>query len=147
MNVGMSNELSDDNNFNENLSLRPEKTEIIVDNNIGNIYRNITRNIIIISDDKLELNALKFKSCIENKAGLLGWGGILVSVILTLVTANFHDFLGISNATILAIFYVVALGIVIKMFINIIKLIYGWYKNRNILGVEDFIKICRDYKP
>lgn len=146
MKVRMSNELSEDNNFNESLELKTEKTEIILSDSVEHVYKNTNRNIIIISDDKLELNAMKFKNCIESRAGLLGWGGMLVSVILTLVTADFHDLLGVSNSVIHAFFYLVALTIGIVMIVNIGKLIYGYYRKRNVLSVEDFITMCRNSK-
>ena len=73
---------------------------------INQICTNTKSDLIEITEDKLENILIKFLSDYRNSTGWLTPLGIFLSLLITFLTAEFKEFIGISKDIWCAIFYV-----------------------------------------
>lgn len=72
-------------------------------------YRNLDQVIIEISEDKVKLYLNQHMKRIKSKFDWIGPFGILVTILITEGTANFHKYMGITPAMWSQIFTVIAI--------------------------------------
>lgn len=80
------------------------KIEYGKDENKDIYYSNISRTIIMITEDRLKLNAIEYENSIAAKKKIVTSFSFFISILLTLATSDFHDFLGIDASVISALF-------------------------------------------
>jgi len=79
-----------------------------------NIYLNVKQNVIVITEDRLRLHLLYVTKILDKKYLWISPAGILITVILTLVTADFKKFY-LEKTTWQAIFIIIGLASFIFM--------------------------------
>lgn len=67
---------------------------------------NLTSSNIVITEDKVRLYLKSYTESATAKTEVYIWLGILITIVLTLVTASFHGFLGFSGAVWTATFFI-----------------------------------------
>ena len=99
------------------------------------LYQNTKQEIIAINEDKLRLILKDYEDSIKVNADWQTPLGLFVSILITLLTADFHDFLGLKKAVWQAIF-------VIVLFCSLYLLIVRGYNafNKKKINVEDVVK-------
>jgi hypothetical protein len=85
------------------------------------LHRDTIRNFL---REKRELFGLEAK--------LLGYFGIELSLLITILTSTFHDWGGINSRVIEAIFYVTSVFFGVKIIFDG----YKWYKEKNGLDID-----------
>lgn len=95
---------------------------------------NIKSNMIVTTEDKLEINLLKHLNKVEIKQAWLAPFSLFASVIATLITATFID-RGFSAAVWKAFFVIVA----VSSFSWLLKVLFSAYMNRGKSTVEYLI--------
>ena len=58
-------------------------------------------NQTMITEDRLKLNAIEYENSIAAKKKIVTSFSFCISILLTLVTSDFHDFLGIDASVFL----------------------------------------------
>lgn len=99
-----------------------------------NVYKNTAQDIIVTTKDKLELVLLKTEKCLAKKNAWMTPLGLVVTCVLTLLTADFKEFI-ISASVWKAIF-------IITTIICSIWLIYSLcilFKNLKKGNIDDII--------
>lgn len=98
---------------------------------VSDIHVNITQKLIIITEDKLHICLSKNLEKIEKKRVWIAPLGILITILVTLLTSAFQDFI-IPAATWHAIFIIVA-------FLSFIWLLISLNQARQSIEIEDVI--------
>lgn len=103
---------------------------------VDKFYDNTQSNIIRITEDKLQVILYKNKEAIERKSNFLTPLTLLISLILTLFTSNFKDFLTISKNTWQGFYMFCVLALFIWLCIEL--------KNKKkIISVEELLENIR----
>ena len=71
------------------------------------LYQNTKQEIIAINEDKLRLILKDYEDSIKVNTDWQTPLGLFISILTTLLTADFHDFLGLTKAVWQAIFVIV----------------------------------------
>lgn len=95
------------------------KIEYGKDENKDIYYSNISRTIIMITEDRLKLNAIEYENSIAAKKKIVTSFSFCISILLTLVTSDFHDFLGIDASVISALFIFFLISSVVCLSYNV----------------------------
>lgn len=119
------------------------KIEYGKDENKDIYYSNISRTIIMITEDRLKLNAIEYENSIAAKKKIVTSFSFFISILLTLATSDFHDFLGIDASVISALFISFLILSVICLAYNIFLYIYHRVRNDYISDKDDFVLKCR----
>lgn len=130
--------LEDDEVFTNSIVKTEHSGIITVNDEDPHIYCNIHRSIIVIDEEKLRLNIKEFKNYLSANNGNLTWFGIGISIILTLLTADFHTVLFISSDLIKSSFILTLIYIIYK--------ICGFYMNKSSYEITDedmFVERCK----
>ncbi len=91
---------------------------------INQICTNTKSDLIEITEDKLENILIKFLSDYRNSTGWLTPLGIFLSLLITFLTAEFKEFLGISKDIWCGIFFVaLAISLVWTLYSSIVAII------------------------
>lgn len=96
---------------------------------------NLNQEVIVTTRDKIELCLFKYLKNIESRKNWIAPLGILVTVLITISTAEFKEFLAIKSPVWEALFY--ASGFL--SFIWLVKSLYDCYKAKKI-EIKDVIK-------
>ena len=107
-------------------------------------YSNINRTIIMITEDKLKLNAIDYEKSISAKMKIVTSFTFLASTLLSLATSDFHEFLGINGNVISAIYIFFSIASFLYLIWNIFIYLYHKCVKKNYLSDEnDFVLKCR----
>ena len=93
------------------------------------IYKRSTSDILEITEDKLKLKLFGLKKSIENKTSIFCYLGIIATIIISLISSNFNDFI-LTKELWKAIFIVTFALMIILLIINIIS----WLKEKKDIG-------------
>lgn len=104
---------------------------------VKNEINNVSSNIIRITEDKLRLKLSVYENSVVHSSDWLGALGIVVSIAMTLITAEFKNLLGLSSEVWCTIF-VIALGI------SIVYLIRTICRASNRKSIDDFVEGLND---
>src|SRR5687767_14430668 len=96
---------------------------------IDNRRSNVKSDLIEITEDKLEIILMKHIERMQLRKRWLLPLGFLVSVVLTLTTAQFNDSLGLKADVWHAFFLLLAIGSGIWLVVDLITLIRCWGKS------------------
>ena len=117
-----------------NLDVSSDASNNFIDSTTYNIHQ----DIITITEDRLKLKVKDFLESLVSFDSL--WGLIVLSLFLTLLTAEFKDTFGISKEYWSAIF-------VVLLVMSIIYVIYKSYtlfnKRKSVMSIEAFINSCK----
>lgn len=108
------------------------------------IYDNTDQTVIQISEDRLELNARDYTENIKSLPEIAGWGGIAVSIFLTMSTAEFQDSWIFSGGQIKIAFLFISFFLILQVAEKLKN--YFRYKCLNSDRAFDpkmFVKKCR----
>jgi hypothetical protein len=100
------------------------------------VSSNLKQNVIQITDDRALLRAKEFEQAIKRKTELGLPVGVLIGIVTTYVTADFHDALGLTKEMWSVIFLLVALTSVGF----IIKGIYWLVVKPRVKSAEQFVE-------
>ena len=109
------------------------------------VYHNIDRKIIVITEDKLEINAMRFKANIADISNISREAVIAIGSFSTLITSDFHDFYFFSKEQIelfVWLIILITIGHIIYCGWRIIK--HRYYKKDKAYDERAFISQCRD---
>gem|GEM_PF-2004268 len=76
----------------------------------SNVHVNFGQDFIVTTEDKIRLCMLNHASRLANRSAWIGPVSLFVTIILVLITTDFHDTFGIPKATWHAIFLICAVG-------------------------------------
>jgi hypothetical protein len=97
------------------------------------VHSNVAQDFIITTKDKLQICLTDHKDDVEMKREWLTPLGVLLSILLTLLTADFRDAFGISKTLWFAFFFLSALGFGVWFIIAFAKAVFSfiksWYYN------------------
>lgn len=109
----------------------------------ADFYDNTEQTIIQITEDKLKLQAIKYTKNIKMMPELIGSLGVLVSILLTLCTANFKDFSDIKGNQIQGGFVLLGILIFVYMLYKTVSyLYYRFWRKDMIFDENTFVKSC-----
>ena len=107
-------------------------------------YSNINRTIIMITEDKLKLNAIDYEKSISAKMKIITSFTFLASTLLSLATSDFHELLGINGNVIFAVYIFFSIVSFLYLLWNIFICLYHKYIKKDYLSDEDdFVLKCR----
>lgn len=108
------------------------------------IYDNTEQTIIQISEDRLELNARDYTENIKSIPEICGWGGIIVSILLTYFTAEFQNTWLLNGEHIKQIFIAIGIGLIYKLLTQVWNFInYKYRCKERAFDPKTFVKKCR----
>lgn len=111
------------------------------------IYDNTEQTVIQISEDRLELNARDYTENIKSLPEIAGWGGIGVSIFLTMTTAEFQDSWIFSSGQIKIAFLFISFFLILHVMGKLMKYFRYKYLNRDrAFNPKMFVKKCRTNK-
>lgn len=84
-------------------------------------YQNVRQELVITTVDKLKLCLIEHKDHLRARREWLAPAGLLVSLVTTLVAADFHDALGLPKASWIAIYVLAAFASAIATVVLVIK--------------------------
>jgi len=100
------------------------------------VYNNTKNEILAVNKDRLKLILIDYEKANENRVKAWSSLAVFLSIIITIVTADFKDFL-MSKFFWQAIFYLFAVG-------SFLFFIYSLYKShKNKKDIEQVIKECQ----
>ncbi|WP_437793500.1 hypothetical protein [Mitsuokella multacida] len=99
-------------------------------------YSNINRTIIMITEDKLKLNAIDYEKSISAKMKIVTSFTFLASTLLSLTTSDFHEFLGINGNVISAIYIFFSIASFLYLIWNIFIYLYHKCVKRTIFRMK-----------
>ncbi len=95
-------------------------------------YVNLTSGRIAITEDKVELYLKEYAESATATTEVYVWLGILITIVLTLVTASFHSFLGFPGEVWTAVFLMSAVA-------TVAFCARAYKRSRNALTIKDTI--------
>ena len=107
------------------------KEEISITPVVTDIHMNIDQELIVVTDDKLHLCLLRSIKKMEKRKGWIAPFGILITIIVTLVTSSFNDFI-LGTGTWQAVF-------ILSAIISFLWLIYSIWEARVSIKIEDVV--------
>lgn len=90
---------------------------------VENVINNVSSDIIRITEDKLRLRLANYEKSIAHSFDWIGAAGIVITILLSLLTTDFKDKLGVKADTWNAIFVIlllVAIGYIVYAIIKAI---------------------------
>ena len=100
--------------------------------NVSKVYRNVSQEVIVTTEDKLRLCLAKHFENIKRKNDWIAPLGVLLSIVVTFVTATFRD-VGLEATTWKAIFLIAGV-------LSVIWLIYTIIQALHTVKVEDIVE-------
>lgn len=76
---------------------------------VSGVYLNVSQNLIVITEDKLRIHLSKSTKKMEKRGGWMAPLGIFVSLLLSILTADFKNF-GLESSTWEAMFIIGAVA-------------------------------------
>lgn len=133
----MCNHDDENNRVNSaNLDVSSDASNSFIDSTTYNIHQ----DIITITEDRLKLKVKDFLESLVSFDSLWGLVLTVLSLFLTILTAEFKDTFGISKEYWSAIF-------VVLLIISILYVIYKSYKlynkRKSVMSIEAFINSCK----
>lgn len=114
-----------------------EKIRTIIDStDIESLSANIEQNYIFTTEDKVRILYDEYSTASKSSGNIFGWLGIFITLLASDITCQFNSILKIDAATVAAIFYVCT----VISFAFLIKSIVNWFKNKEKLSFNFFIK-------
>ncbi len=99
-----------------------------------NVYKNTAQDYIVTTRDKIELVLLKTEKCLTNKNAWMTPFGLVITCVITLLTADFKDFV-LSASVWKALFILTTILCSIWLIYSLFVLIKNWNKG----NIEDII--------
>ena len=99
------------------------------------ISANIEEKYIVTTEDKIKLLYIEYNEAKKYSGIFLSVVGIFITIIISLLTCNFHDVSFMHSGTIKGVFIVAAVFGFVACIISAIQ----WYKNRERLKYTYFI--------
>lgn len=113
----------------------------------ADFYDNTEQTIIQITEDKLKLKIINYTKSIKMMPEILGYLGIIISISLTLCTADFKNFKEIDGKTLQGIFLCFDIIFFLLMLSKIIIYLYHrFYKKDKIFDEDAFTQSCKPYE-
>lgn len=99
------------------------------------LYQNTKQEIIAINEDKLRLILKDYEDSIKVNTDWQTPLGLFVTILTTLLTADFHDFLGLAKAVWQAIFVLV---LIFSLYLLITRICNIY--NKKSVNIDDVVK-------
>jgi hypothetical protein len=126
-----------DQNPNQKSNINIGSHESLV--SVSEVHLNVSQEVIITTEDKVQLCLSKHLKRMEKKKGWIAPFGVLLTIIVTLVSSTFKD-MGLDAATWKAIFIITGI-------ISFVWLVYSVDAAMKSEKVEDIIsELKKDYK-
>lgn len=109
------------------------------------VYHNIDRKIIVITEDKLEKNTMRFKSNVAEISKISREALIALGSVSTLLTSDFHDYCFFTKEIIEFIFlliFFITVGRV--LFMGCVIIYHRYCKKDKAYDEQAFVSQCRD---
>ena len=100
------------------------------------VQQNLVQNIFTTTEDWATICLMKYQKALKDEDVWVLPAGIFLTIVLTMVSANFHSFLGLDADTIRGFFLFVA----VAAFIWLVKALYQLYRTRGRRSVAAVVK-------
>ncbi len=118
-------------------SVAQELAQGLIDGTVlfSRIHQNVSQDYIVTTEDKLRLNLLKYRRSIETGVDWKAPAGILATLVATITTVDFKQFLGLSADFWRALF---AITTVLSAFWFFLSL-FSAFRHQRARDIDEFV--------
>ena len=122
-------------------SAPPKKSGLDIDEDLiqsSTIHKNISQKIVVTTEDKIRLCLNTYKESLGAQKEWVAPASVLIALVITLIAADFKQFLGLSSEIWEALFIfssIVCVYLTIRALVNSFK-----YKDNNIESIIEELK-------
>ncbi len=131
--------------INPNLT-KPRDTVIELDKELvvkSTAYKNLTQDILVITVDKAKLCLIEHQSILKSQRNWVAPLGIFLTLVASLVAADFKNFIGIPYAFWQAIFVLLSIASGVWLIVTLICA----FQNRGKGGIEELVRKLKESSP
>ena len=103
------------------------------------IYKNVSQNIIHVTEDKTRLYLLEYRNALKAQNDWMAPAGILITLIATLIVSDFKPFLSLEPGVWKALFIFISLA-------SLYLLVCAIFKARTVRDKSDIESIIQKLK-